>query len=85
LHKRYFKHRKWREAMGLPPKRAALLLAASWLALAGCATEEELRKRDEAICISYGFQRGTIEFSNCLQRENIARRFGYGFEYPLGH
>jgi hypothetical protein len=55
----------------------ALLLATSWIALTGCATEEELRKRDEAMCISYGFQQGTTEFASCLQRESVARRYGY--------
>ena len=67
------------------PKRAALALVVSWMALTGCATEEELRKSDEATCVSYGFQRGTTEFANCLQRENIARRYGYGSGYGYGY
>jgi hypothetical protein len=57
----------------------AFVFAVSLTALAGCATQEELLKRDEAACISYGFQRGTTEFSNCLQREAIARRYGYAY------
>jgi len=64
--------------MGVMPQRAALALAVSLMALLGCATQEELRKRDEAACTSYGFQRGTTEFSTCLQRESIGRRYGYG-------
>jgi hypothetical protein len=63
--------------MGVIPKRAAVILAGSLVMLTGCTTEAELRKRDEAACISYGFQRSTIEFANCLQRESIARRYGY--------
>ena len=54
-----------------------LVLAVSLLALAGCATPEQLRQRDEAACASYGFQRGTTEFAACLQRESLARRYGY--------
>jgi hypothetical protein len=65
--------------MDMTMARMAFVLAISFMALAGCATEEELRKRDEAACISYGFQRGTTDFSNCLQREGIARRYGYGY------
>ena len=65
--------------MGVTTARMAFVLAVSLMALTGCATQEELRKRDEAACISYGFQQGTAEFSNCLQREAIARRYGYGY------
>ena len=65
--------------MGVTTARMAFVLAVSLMALTGCATQEELRKRDEAACISYGFQQGTAEFSNRLQREAIARRYGYGY------
>jgi hypothetical protein len=75
--------------MGVMRKRAALALAVSLIALPGCVTQEELRKRDQAACISYGFQRGTTEFSTCLQRESISRRYGYGdryrFAFGLGY
>jgi hypothetical protein len=67
------------EGIRVMPKRRALVVAVSWVALAGCATEEELRREDEATCTSYGFQRSTTEFSQCLQRERIARRYGYGY------
>ncbi|HEX9491017.1 MAG TPA: hypothetical protein VF930_12070 [Stellaceae bacterium] len=46
------------------------------LSLLGCASAEELRAEDEAACAGYGFQRGTIEFANCMQRESLARRYG---------
>lgn len=57
-------------------------LAVSLTALAGCATAQEIREQDEAACSSYGFQRGTTEFAGCLQRESIARRYGYSWDWP---
>jgi hypothetical protein len=60
--------------------RSVLALAVSSM-LIGCTTEEELRRMDEAACISYGFERGTVEFSNCLQRESLGRRYGYGNDW----
>ena len=45
------------------------------LALASCISPEELRREDEARCAGYGFQTGTPEFANCLQRENLARLY----------
>jgi hypothetical protein len=65
--------------MDVPTARMTLVLAVLLTALASCATQEELRKSDEAACLSYGFQRGTTEFSSCLQREGIARRYGYAY------
>src|SRR5215831_21324480 len=54
----------------------ALAFAGCALALAGsCASPEELRREDEARCAGYGFQTGTPEFANCLQRENLARLY----------
>jgi hypothetical protein len=51
-------------------------LAAAMLgALAGCVSPEQLRQQDEAACMSFGFQRGTTPFAECLQRESLARRF----------
>lgn len=59
--------------------------------LAGCASPEQLRAADEAACTSFGFQQGTPDFANCLQRESLARRydpalygggFGPGFYGP---
>ena len=46
------------------------------LSLLACASPEELRAEDEAICAGYGFPRGTIDFANCMQRESLARRYG---------
>jgi hypothetical protein len=60
--------------------RSFLALAISAM-LTGCATEEELRRMDEATCTSYGFERGTVDFSNCLQRESLGRRHGYGHDW----
>jgi hypothetical protein len=62
------------------PKRTSLIVAMSLVvALGGCTTEEDLRRMDEDACKSYGFQPGTTEFSECLQREAIGRRYGYGY------
>jgi hypothetical protein len=67
----------------------ALALAGAGAALAGCATPEELRQRDEAACTSYGFVPGTTDFAACLQREDLARRnsgwFTFGFSGGFGH
>ncbi len=41
----------------------------------GCASPEELRLRDEAVCTGYGFHPGTDDFAACLQRESLARRY----------
>src|SRR5215471_11056930 len=53
-----------------------LAFAGCALALAGsCVSPEELRREDEARCAGYGFQTGTSDFANCLQRENLARLY----------
>lgn len=66
-------------------RSAALALASALMLLvAACASPEELRRRDEAVCASYGFQPGTPEFASCLQRENIARRYGSTSSLSLG-
>ena len=70
--------------MDVMPRGAALVLAMALIALAGCATAQDIRQRDEAACTSYGFKPGTTEFSSCLQRENLARRYGYGYGYYPG-
>jgi hypothetical protein len=54
----------------------ALAAATTLLGVAACASPEELRRRDEAACASYGFQPGTPDFSACLQREALARSYG---------
>ncbi|HWI27709.1 MAG TPA: hypothetical protein VN668_12120 [Stellaceae bacterium] len=59
----------------------AILVAALLLGLSGCVTPEELRQQDEAACSSYGFHPGTSDFAACLQRENLARRYG-GWSAP---
>jgi hypothetical protein len=60
--------------MRTPP----LLLLLAAFALAGCISPEELRQRDEAACLGYGFKQGTSDFAACLQRESLARRYAYG-------
>lgn len=63
---------------GFRPWRAALQLAAAvavLAALAGCATQAELRQHDEAQCTSYGFKAGTDAFASCVQQEALARRY----------
>ena len=58
--------------------------ATALLGLAACASPEELRQRDEAACVSYGFQPGTPDFSSCLQREALARSYGETPSMSLG-
>ena len=58
---------------------ALLLTSVSFLVLSGCVSDAELRKQDEAQCMSYGFKPGTTDFANCLQRENLARRYSYPY------
>jgi hypothetical protein len=60
--------------------------------LLACASLEELRSEDEASCAGYGFQHGTADFANCMQRESLARRYGpwlgppsFGFGWYDGH
>ena len=57
-------------------RNLTLAFAGCALALAGsCVSPEELRREDEARCAGYGFQTGTSDFANCLQRENLARLY----------
>jgi hypothetical protein len=58
-------------------RMAVVLIAFVLLGIAGCVSAAELRRRDEAQCASYGFRPGTADFAGCLQRENLARRYGY--------
>lgn len=47
------------------------------LALAGCATSEELASRDDAACTSYGYRVGTDGYANCrlsMDQQRQARR-----------
>lgn len=46
------------------------------LGLVACVSPAEMRAEDEAACAGYGFPRGTVDFASCLQRENLARRYG---------
>lgn len=62
------------------------------LGLLACASPEEIRAEDQAACAGYGFPRGTVDFANCMQRENLARRYGpwvgppsFGFGWYDGH
>jgi hypothetical protein len=57
-------------------KIAKILAGIMVLGLVACESAEQLRAQDEAACASYGFPRGTIDFANCMQRENLARRYG---------
>ena len=59
-----------------------LLLCLLLVGLAACVSEAELRKQDEAQCISYGFKPNTADFASCLQRENLARRYSYPYVAP---
>ncbi len=50
--------------------------------LTACVPAEELHRRFEAACASYGFERGTTEFARCMQRESLAERFGPAYGPP---
>lgn len=58
------------------------LLGLALLGLAACTTSQDMRRRDEALCTGYGFTPGTPEFGSCLQRESLARRYGYWPGWP---
>jgi len=58
-----------RRSLGFVLAICALALTAS------CVSPEELRRQDEAVCTGYGFKPRTNDFANCLQRENLARRY----------
>lgn len=71
--------------------RTATILAL--LAVTGCVSAEQLRAQDEAACYSYGFQPGTVSFSQCLQQQALARDYyrspnvglGLGFGFGSSH
>ncbi len=71
--------------------RIAIIL--SLLTLPACISAEQLRAQDEAACYSYGFQPGTVNFSQCLQQQALARDYyrpsnvglGLGFGFGGGH
>lgn len=48
------------------------LLAAA--TLTACMTQEQQRAEWEALCVGYGFKRGTVSFAQCLQNESVAYR-----------
>lgn len=56
---------------------ATILFGIMLIGLSACISPEEARRQDEAACRSYGFQQGTADFAACLQREVLARRYGY--------
>ena len=63
--------------------RVLLFLIAA-VALAGCASPEDMRRADEAACAGYGFAPGTPDFASCLQRESLARRGASSFTLGFG-
>lgn len=63
---------------------AGVVLGAALLALAGCASPEEIRAMDEATCRGYGFHDGTTDFAACLQREQLAREYYWSAPYAYG-
>ncbi|HYM03023.1 MAG TPA: hypothetical protein VET85_08760 [Stellaceae bacterium] len=65
--------------MAIKVALAGLLLAC----LAGCVSPEELRRADEARCRGFGFKPDTADFSACLQRESLARRYGSTWQGPV--
>jgi hypothetical protein len=63
---------------------AALLAGLLSGSLVACTTPQGLQQQAEVACMSYGFQPQTPEFATCLQRENLARRYGGGSGVSLG-
>jgi hypothetical protein len=63
---------------------ALALLGLALTGLCACASPEELRAQDEAACSGYGFQPGTPQFAECLQRESLARNYGAAPAVGLG-
>lgn len=61
--------------------KMATISCCALLALAACASPEELRLQDANTCHSYGFVPNTPEFAACMQRESLARSEGSGL-YP---
>ncbi len=59
------------------------VISLALLVLCGCASPEELRARDEAVCAGYGFVKGTTDFARCLQQESLAWRY-YFNDYSYG-
>jgi hypothetical protein len=60
------------------------LLGLALIGLCACASPEELRAQDEAACTGYGFQPGTPQFAECLQRESLARNYGAAPQVGVG-
>jgi hypothetical protein len=73
-------------AMSSMRKRIAgtALCALIALNLCACASAEELRARDVEACKSYGFKPETPDFSQCLERENLARAYAATPQVGLG-
>jgi hypothetical protein len=57
---------------------AVLLIA--WT-LASCVSPEEARQADEVKCTTFGLKPATSDFSQCLQRQSLHRRYGYYDRY----
>jgi hypothetical protein len=64
----------------------AVIASVMLLALAGCATAQEMQQRDAKACNGYGFKSGTPDFDHCLQNESLARRYELGPDWsPTFH
>lgn len=64
------------EEVPMPRMRLRVVCALALVAsLSACVSPEELRRQDEAACVSYGFKPATDAFAACLQRESLARRY----------
>jgi hypothetical protein len=63
--------------MSLPMRNVisrAVFFAVMLTGLAGCASVEELHRRDEANCARAGHEPSTPDFDNCVQWQQIRRR-----------
>lgn len=69
--------------------RIMILAFGAAAALAACTTPEQQLAADQATCESYGFNRGTDAFANCLltldqQRKGGPPRVGIGLGIGVG-
>ncbi len=66
----------------------AALCGAALFALSACESAAQLHADDEAACTGYGFQAGTPDFAQCMQRQSLAREYAttpqLGFGLGLG-
>ena len=71
-------HRKLSNAF-----RTSFVLTVLACGITGCVTPQEVQQANERQCASYGFQRATNDFAQCMQRESLAERYLPGEPRPF--